>query len=276
MILRTYREVVSALRDPSLQITGGSVDAVSHRAMREQARRLYPPHGYPELTAHAQTIVDGLAAEVELTADLAEPWALRAAAVVTGLDTEAATRLRPSAQIVFDAGASLPGEVDASAATALLASHFAPQEAALHTQAFVALAVSVPAFLGNAFLALLQNPEQFEAIGEPGAMDELLRFGGPSLIQRRMQGTQLVELHLAEANRDAAQFPDPERLDLRRDASGHVAFGGGAHACVGGPLVKALAAPVLPIFAARFKNARLVRFAPYGGPAIRGHRVYVV
>ncbi len=42
----------------------------------------------------------------------------------------------------------------------------------------------------------------------------------------------------SSANRDPAQFPDPDRLDLGRDTSGHVAFGHGVHHCLGAPLAR--------------------------------------
>ena len=40
------------------------------------------------------------------------------------------------------------------------------------------------------------------------------------------------------ANRDAAVFPDPDRLDVHRDARGHMAFGFGVHQCLGQPLAR--------------------------------------
>jgi cytochrome P450 len=42
---------------------------------------------------------------------------------------------------------------------------------------------------------------------------------------------------LAAANHDPARFPEPDRLDFRRDVR-HVAFGGGAHSCVGAGLIR--------------------------------------
>ena len=43
---------------------------------------------------------------------------------------------------------------------------------------------------------------------------------------------------LSAANHDPAQFPEPGRLDVRRDATGHLAFGRGAHSCPGAPLIR--------------------------------------
>ena len=44
-----------------------------------------------------------------------------------------------------------------------------------------------------------------------------------------------VTIVTSSANLDPARFPDADRLDLTRDASGHVAFGHGIHYCVGAP-----------------------------------------
>jgi len=283
MVLHRYRDVAHALRDPQMQIVSGSVDPSAHRAMREQARQLYSQgkiEGWrPAFTTTAQALAYSLGGEIELVRDFAEPWSLSVAGLVTAVIDPRG--LAQAAQSIFAAGASPDDEAlrnSSHQATVQLSSRFSPTDAALHTQAFVALAVSLPAFLGNAWLALLENPAQFEWIAEPTAIDELLRFAGPSLRQLRTGASgERVELRLAEANRDPEQFGQPDRLNLRRrDAATHLAFGGGPYACVGGPLVKAAAAAVLPVFAERFREARLIRSEPYGGSAIRGHRVYVI
>jgi cytochrome P450 len=42
-----------------------------------------------------------------------------------------------------------------------------------------------------------------------------------------------VTLGIGAANRDPAEFSDPERLDIARKPNNHLAFGQGAHACSG-------------------------------------------
>ena len=61
----------------------------------------------------------------------------------------------------------------------------------------------------------------------------------------------------SSANRDPAQFPDPDRLDLRRDTSGHVAFGHGVHHCLGAPLARMEAEVALGALLARFPRTSL-------------------
>ena len=62
---------------------------------------------------------------------------------------------------------------------------------------------------------------------------------------------------ISSANRDPAQFPNPDRLDLGRDTSGHVAFGHGVHHCLGAPLARMEAEVALGALLARFPRISL-------------------
>lgn len=109
--------------------------------------------------------------------------------------------------------------------------------------------------LGNAVDALLAHPEQLaRVVAEPaliaGLVEETLRYDGPvQFITRRttrdfaMHGQTLpvdsmVVVLLGSANRDERRFTEPDRFDVTRDTRGHVAFGFGAHFCLGASLAR--------------------------------------
>jgi cytochrome P450 len=68
----------------------------------------------------------------------------------------------------------------------------------------------------------------------------------------------LVMLSLPAANRDPALIEDPDRLDVRRGALGHVAFGHGIHHCLGAPLARMEMRIAFPALLRRFPELRTV------------------
>ena len=132
-------------------------------------------------------------------------------------------------------------------------------------------------FIGNAALALLQHPESLARLkSEPElfgtALDELLRFDSPVGIATFRYSTEALTLGGTDipagvpvliapgaANRDPARFPDPDRVDLDRGATGHLAFGHGIHRCLGAPLARAEGELALRAVFARFPDVRLAR-----------------
>ena len=103
--------------------------------------------------------------------------------------------------------------------------------------------------------ALLTHPDQLELLRAepellPNAIGELLRYdNGIVLIPRyvdqdlevagqSLRRGQLVLLSVLGANRDPAAFPDPDRLDLRRDTKDSLSFGRGPHYCIGANIAR--------------------------------------
>lgn len=87
----------------------------------------------------------------------------------------------------------------------------------------------------------------------------------------RFERDEMVFFMFGAANRDPAVFPDPDRFDLSRDASAHVAFGAGPHFCAGAAASRALIAEIaLPMLFERFPTLRLAGEAPFEGWAFRG------
>lgn len=84
-----------------------------------------------------------------------------------------------------------------------------------------------------------------------------MRLGG-----RDVPAGSLVVLLLAAANRDPAVFPAPDRLDLARGPNPHLAFGGGAHHCLGAALARLEGRVALPALLAGLPGLRVRRPLP--------------
>jgi len=109
--------------------------------------------------------------------------------------------------------------------------------------------------IGNGLFALASNPDQWRVVRESPALirsafDEVLRWESPvqTFFRTTTRPTELggstlptdakILLFLAAANRDPRRWDHPERFDVARKASGHVAFGAGIHMCVGQMLAR--------------------------------------
>jgi cytochrome P450 len=133
--------------------------------------------------------------------------------------------------------------------------------------------------LANGLLSLLQFPGEMARLRSdpglaPAAVEELLRFEGPSAAQVRIvkQAHLMGGKHLAEgdrvfmmlnaANRDPEVFDDPDRLDLGRDAPPHLTFGFGLHICLGFPLARLEGQIALPAVLRTFRHIELTGMKP--------------
>jgi cytochrome P450 len=109
--------------------------------------------------------------------------------------------------------------------------------------------------IGNGLLALLRNPAEAARLRtDPSlaktATDELLRYDGSVHLTartaiedvevggRKIAKGEMTIVILGSANRDPAQFSDPDRLDIGRDPNRHLAFSAGGHFCVGATLAR--------------------------------------
>ncbi len=104
--------------------------------------------------------------------------------------------------------------------------------------------------IGNGMWLLLTHPKALAQLRTnpalvPSAVEEMLRFEGPIQLNNRrltapmaLGGKTLVDgtsitISIGGANRDPAQFPDPDKFDVARKPNRHLAFGQGDHACSG-------------------------------------------
>jgi len=109
--------------------------------------------------------------------------------------------------------------------------------------------------IGGMVEAFLDHPGEIERLSSdpsliPNAVEESLRFCSPvqGLFRSVGEETRLGQTVLpkrarlmvcyASANHDETRFPDPERFDVARDTTGHVAFGWGLHFCLGAHLAR--------------------------------------
>jgi cytochrome P450 len=137
--------------------------------------------------------------------------------------------------------------------------------------------------IGNGLAALLEHPtETRRLVAEPTlvktAVEEILRYESSNQLGNRIT-TQEVEiggvrmppntqvtLCIGAANRDPAQFDDPDRFDVGRAPNRHLAFASGTHQCAGMSLARLEGAVSISRFLARFPNYALA------GELVRGGR----
>ena len=106
------------------------------------------------------------------------------------------------------------------------------------------------------------------ALGHPlGATGAMLLGTALDELERTGQQTALVTLCIGAANRDAAQFAEPDRLDLSRTNNRHLAFGFGIHQCAGLSLARLEGRIAIGRFLARFPGYRLTADPQRGGRA---------
>lgn len=110
--------------------------------------------------------------------------------------------------------------------------------------------------IGNSILELLRDPALAERLRTdpeaiPAYLEEILRCHGSlhvataryttapiTLGGRDIDAGEFILISLAAANRDPARFTDPDRIDLERPGSRHIAFGHGIHHCLGAALAR--------------------------------------
>lgn len=128
--------------------------------------------------------------------------------------------------------------------------------------------------ISSGALALLQHPDELARLRDApelidSAVEEILRYDGPSKINVRQvrqpfawAGQSLLEgqkvfLATAAANRDPAEFSEPDRFDIARTPNRHLGFGWGRHFCLGAQLARLEARIALSRLIERFPKLAL-------------------
>ncbi len=137
--------------------------------------------------------------------------------------------------------------------------------------------------IGNGLALLCEWPdERRRLIAEPAliapAIEEILRCESPNQLGNRMTTAPVtlggvavpagafLTLGIGAANRDADEFADPDRFDIARTPNRHLAFGSGAHVCVGLNVARLEGRVAIGRLLARFPEYRLA------APPVRGGR----
>jgi len=128
--------------------------------------------------------------------------------------------------------------------------------------------------IGNGVLALLKHPDQLAKLRAdpelvPNAVEEILRCDPPVVQTGRLalepfeiggievKAGEAMTASVLAAGHDPARHSDPHRFDIERADMSHLAFGGGAHFCLGAPLARAEAQIAIPLLFERFPSLRL-------------------
>ena len=128
--------------------------------------------------------------------------------------------------------------------------------------------------IGNAARLLILHPAELAKLrADPkiinGLVEEVLRYDPPVDITGRVMSSEMeiggcplrqgqsLTLSLRAANRDPEVYEDPHRFDVTRKHRPHVAFGGGAHICIGAPLARLEAQVALTRLFERLPNLQL-------------------
>ena len=139
--------------------------------------------------------------------------------------------------------------------------------------------VTTTALLGNSVLTLDEHPTAAAELRTdptrlPLAIEEVLRHRSPfPRLARRAAGevklgehaiaaNEIVIVWVASANRDPAQFLEPDRIDIRRTPNPHRAFGHGVHFCLGAPLARLEAKIALGTLLERYQEIAVARDEP--------------
>ncbi|HEY7123764.1 MAG TPA: cytochrome P450 [Ktedonobacterales bacterium] len=144
--------------------------------------------------------------------------------------------------------------------------------------------------IANTILCLTDHPDSLARLQQepelmPAAIEEVLRYLPPVwfLFRRTIQEVELggqripagqtVLAWTASANRDAAQFLEPDRFNIEREPNRHFAFGHGIHFCVGAPLARLEARIALPMMLEQLRDLKRVEGVPIN---IRTGLVFVI
>lgn len=153
---------------------------------------------------------------------------------------------------------------------------------------FVAGHDTTTLLIGNAVRQLVAEPALLDRIRKNPEdavkfVEELVRYRGTvhrtsrrvnqdvTVADTTIPAGSFVRLVVAAANRDEAQFENPEVFDIDRDNDRHFGFGHGVHSCIGAPLARLEARVAIELIAKKLANIEFDGDDPV--ELMRGHQV---
>lgn len=260
-----------------------TMDPPKHTRLRGLVTKAFRPNRAEALRSRIQQITDDLISALperaDLIGDFAYPLSLTVIAELLGIPIEDRDQFRewttaamtppyitPDGMSREEGGRRLRDYVTDLVARkqegddlvgALLSGALEPAEVvALTQQLLFAGHEPVMNLIANGLAALLRHPDQLSLLRTrpeliPGAVDELLRYDGPTARASPRYPTEDIEIAgtlipagsvvivgIAAANRDPRRFTEPGRLDITRPQQQHLAFGHGIHRCLGVALAR--------------------------------------
>ena len=286
-------------------------DGEDHRRLRRLVTKAFTPRMVEQLRPRIQEIADGLidavesSGEMDLVDEFAFPLPITVIAELLGVPVADRDRFRRWTNAIitpaltpedmaqfgafvnefvtylrelFERRRSTPGDDLISALLQVEEAGDTLSEEELFSMVVLLIIAgheTTVSLIGNAMLALLQHPDQREALESDStrmshAIEELLRYDGPvertlsrwaatdvELGGRSIRRGEGVIVILGSADRDPSRFSDPDTLDFAREDVKHLAFGRGSHYCLGAPLARLEAEVALTTLLRRLPGIRL-------------------
>jgi cytochrome P450 len=175
-------------------------------------------------------------------------------------------------------------QIYAAGEAGLLRPHECPGMMLIYTWPSMDTTISA---IGSAVEQFARHPDQWDLVRDdpdlvPAACNEVLRLESPAQLFTRVTtrpceigGASLPAGHrimviIGSANRDERHYPDPDRFDVRRDASDHLALGHGVHHCAGAGLARLELHAVVRALAKRVTRLSLIDARRHLNNVIRG------
>lgn len=245
-----------------------AADPPEQTAMRRTVARLFSPADSARLEETAERLANGLVKpELDVVADYGLPISRGVTADLLGLDRADAAEIVAAEARSYGAPdplADFVGSLDSMAhRTAMFGTLMATGMPVGSARSLIRLmwlagTTTSQRVIARAILRLIEGERDQQALRADPALvrpflEEVLRLHPPEHMVPRLTRADValdgvtipagadIRLCVSAANRDPAQFDQPDRLMLDRGSTRHFAFGAGAHACIGAQIGRATA-----------------------------------